>query len=492
MIATLLLLVLTARSPQVPAPGTRAAFAAAIAQVRQGWTKAQVSDALGNPDDIWPANDSTIFVQFGQETWCYGSAGHHSLPVLGRVIFENDVVSHTFGGEGTPPPTDVIDESTLVASMRLMHRWSGYEAMVEDDPANLIKIANHLIPLGKEKALAVMQEYSRIDYQQEWMFWMARIIFTSQTPGGVFAQVDSQYAYHVPNEVALIWPTYPVLLVDDVPFVIAENFGFSDGFTPRPESFADYVKAHRGDWTIRSSLLKPTSDPFDAAQKAASSPELAALPHPLDWFGQPRDWTPSRRATIYKLTLSLVRHAYRPDPPLPDYETPTDEEFEVHHSKFKETESRWDSKRSIFVRRDGRFDADEFVAYPQVHYAFKDVPGLDVDMLIRRTRTRDVDLTCDWSEEGTGPWKTAVMLIEDASNGTQLSWFAVDGKIDLANLLKPDSKARSKDEFLAEPPHSDRRGPGNSGFALELPFGKKIRFVILLDGNRYESPVLTP
>ena len=69
--------------------------------------------------------------------------------------------------------------------MRFMHpgpEYAGY-----NDPLHLIRVTNYLQPLGKEKALAIIDEYCRIHepgLDETWLFLVLRTLFEVPQPPG--------------------------------------------------------------------------------------------------------------------------------------------------------------------------------------------------------------------------------------------------------------------------------------------------------------------
>jgi hypothetical protein len=377
MLALLALLAIAPFGADVPARQSRATFAHAMAQVKDYWTMAQVKRLLGPPDDVWPPNDAPQYVMAGDEAWCYGTNGHHTMPTLGYVMFREGKVLYANGGGGKPPSPKVITETELVDAMRRMYRPLDQAMRSNSDPLQLIRVANLLIPKGREKALAVLGEYDRLHPDgfdhDDWLFWLVRVMFTSNRPGGAFS-VPAIGIADPPTPAGLLeWPTFPVLMMDDVPFCIY-TMGALGGF---PEPFGWYLQEHQGEWTIRQTRLHPPDDPFLSYKKLVAS---SAWPFPRLSPTQ----TPSRGVSAegegpaLDRVIELVRTAYRPHrvrlPGVPA--DPLD--YDTYHAEFLALGCRWDEASQMYVRKDGVVLGDPIAGFPQQHHQFPATPRHEV------------------------------------------------------------------------------------------------------------------
>ena len=316
-----------------------------MARVGDGLSQNEVKRLLGPPDDVWPPNDSENYVMAGDTAWCYGTNGHHTLPTLGYVMFRDWKVLYAHGGYGEPPSSRIIGEDELVASMRRLYRPRDASLSSQLDTLRLLQSANVLISLGREKALAVLGEYSRVGsdgpWGGDWLFWLVHVAFQSKLPGGVFPV--PMIAVDPPKDLRL-WPAYPLLLVDDVPFCVPRQINLGG----HPEEFGSYLYKHGKEWAIRTAPLRPPDDPFLSYEKLIRS---------ATWQ-QGRDYGPGwdagfiegiDRDTAFGQVIALVRTVYRPV----IVSWARSEDFEKDHREFLALGCRWDDSRQMYVRKDG-------------------------------------------------------------------------------------------------------------------------------------------
>ena len=134
-------------------------------------------------------------------------------------------------------------------------------------------------PLGKERALAVLEEYvaltRRFDYfsDQEIVFWIIRLLFEPirlddriPVPGIAVFLVDRGSAE------ALQWPLNPMAVSADVPFMVGRR---SDGGHAEPPS--SHIRWARLHGVIRDDPLVPTANPLAAAEAILNSRGFKAL-----------------------------------------------------------------------------------------------------------------------------------------------------------------------------------------------------------------------
>jgi hypothetical protein len=483
MFAALSLAILAA-IPQVPARQDRASFVEALSQVKEGWTKGQVEELLGKADDVWPETDPPVFSPFGREIWCYGSKGHHSLPTLGRVEFDHEKVASIEGGEGKPPSTQVIDESTLDASLRVVHLWPNPDKRDEHQTAHVLKVANYLISLGQDKAVAVLAEYGRLmGYyalrDEGWPFWLVRVAFEPTAATGAFREPGIGYIMPAAPEDLRRWPTYPILIVDDFPLnfeIFTHKMG--GGF----ESFQAYVEEDSKNWKLRTKMLSPPDNPFLLREKVLADPTWAVIQESAKQEN-PYGVRGIEEGAIFAAIGDGVSSAFTLENGLSWTQTT---------KKFRELGCRWDAKRNCYVRGDGTTLSNEVITYPSVSHEFKGIPRLKVEVRMSRTKATQLSIQTTSSESGTDLIAPAALIFVDEATKKQLSWMRLTGheKVDSTNMN--EFFKRTVEEFLAFPPHESFAGTMMSGSEFDLAFGTKIRLVVLTNGQRYEGPVFAP
>jgi hypothetical protein len=357
-------------NPGVSAPAQnypdRREFVARMGRIRNGDTKETVEKLLGPPDDIWRAPNQ-------EEVWCYGTDGHLSLPTLGqvffrekRVIWEPEVfrtpprVIGTSGGNGTPPSPKVLSEEELRAGMRYL--YTNLAIPGDNDPLHLIRVANYLQPLGKDKALAIIGEYARLSsiivdkhmgsrpVDETWLFLLLRTLFEVPQPPGYMPQMYIGWMSPSPPKNRQDIPRFPIVIVEGIPFSLLKSATLSG----EAESVLNHVEYFRQHGTMRTTGLRPADDPFLAFQKLKASDEWRFLSQQVftEDKGDRRRLDQYEGHTLLQV-LALVRTAY--DPPiarnLNAYPNPAD--FARYYQEFLKVGARWDDKRQMYVRKDG-------------------------------------------------------------------------------------------------------------------------------------------
>jgi len=272
MIAALLTGAVLCNASHPPARESRAAFAHAMAEVKDDMPKRVVKKLLGPPDDVLSAAEAVGLGSPGDDAWCYGTNGHRTMPTLGFVVFRQGKALYEVGGWGEPPSPKVIADNELVRGMREVEAEAAKGPQTCRDSLRLIRTANLLIPKGREKAIAILEEYERLtmDVRRNdlWLFWLVRVLFRSRAPGGTFPIPVIGAITPAPPQGLRQWPTYPVLMTDGVPICLFGEQGPCDF----PEPFALHIRDNERDWDLRTSLLRPPDDPFPSLDSFLESP----------------------------------------------------------------------------------------------------------------------------------------------------------------------------------------------------------------------------
>jgi hypothetical protein len=259
---SILLLTSIATAADPPAQLSRHDFAQRLLTIKKGMSSDEVRQLLGPPDDIRKLADGSRSGQHFQEAWCYGTSGHLTLPTLGQVLIETDgKVMRDAAMRYTPLPPPDFDETEM---RRLLHILDNAPGEHEFQPQPLIAAVNALHPLGKEKALDVVQEYARIaPFNRQQPDLMLSMSFVLQALFG-----------YDQNLVDL-------KIVDDVPFVPGVAGGYS-GPSAQSTVFSSCRHIRERNLPLRDKPLQPTTDlrklRQDALKMAASdrSPDRAS------------------------------------------------------------------------------------------------------------------------------------------------------------------------------------------------------------------------
>ena len=454
---------------------SRKEFSAAMQKIDRGdgWSKAKVRDLMGQPDDVWISSDPKQYISMPDgEVWCYGTNGHHTLPTLGSVSFRGDKVLFANYSRHSPSPA-VIPEEELRKDLRAIHKFQNLKLFDDHefslgDPLYRIKAANALIPLGKEKAVAVLREYSQIvpmwSEDQDSLFWLVRSVFRGKKPGYNFPVPHIGAVSPGPPSDLSVWPTYPVINTANFPFLV--YFGATLG--GYPEQFDSYVEGHASDWDIVDNKLIPPNDPFTLfdevmRQKGFETENLPRI----------------KRAVVNNI-LRAIRNVVKLKTRGIDV---TPEEVKRLHEQFLRFEPTWDNRLGLYVRGDGTYDKDPGFDYQQTTMKFPSLKNLDVEVTIGRTGETEVDFSSSSTESGIAPIKPAVMEVVDVDADQVVGTFAV-------NVWS--SGRNSKKEMLELAPHSPIAGGMGSGSGFDLPLGHKVKLILTYEGKSYESKVWVP
>ncbi len=279
-------------------PRNRTKFVETLNRVQEGMSGADVLAVLGRPDQIVVERPPVGMTPRGgplRETWRYGLMGDPPIATLGEIEIDDKNKVGGIEGQGKPLADGLFTEQQIRNLIDLLSRVSFNHGTAWHDPRPLIRVVNALQPLGKEKALAAIEEYLRgVDHhaRQDGVFLILRTLFeVPSEPGYLPGIYDKGKADRRGPDDPRLLPRFPVALEGDIPFLIMrpmewEGFGFP---TPQEEIF--YFRR----LAIRSKPLNPTARPFAAIDEFTHSPrwyfkpqdefareEVARLPNELD------------------------------------------------------------------------------------------------------------------------------------------------------------------------------------------------------------------
>ena len=265
-------LVLVCVATTAVAAPNRAEFAKALAKVKPGQLATDVRARLGAPDDIKTEHDpGGITASRTAEVWRYGTRGHLGFATLGTIHVQADgKVQYVFGARGAPPVG--FGEADLRRLLELIDAVPSYNAQL--DPLALIRAVDALQPLGKERALAAIDEYLRVsssfdDGGREGVFLLLRALFDVPASGMPPMMVGGA---QVPTDPAAL-PRFPLAIVDDVPLKLVRGFALA-GEAEAPETD---VAAFRKLGTLRAKPLAPSGGALDAIHTFIEGPLAKAM-----------------------------------------------------------------------------------------------------------------------------------------------------------------------------------------------------------------------
>ncbi len=333
-----------------PASGdtSRAEFAKAMGTIKPGMTAAQVEEALGKPDDIATSADSRMDFTRGAETWAYGTDGHCSFPTLGSLAMHDGKVQAVHGGGGVPPDPKMFDEAALRKILRII------DTCESDNPLDLIRIVNALQPLGKEKALAAIDEYLRVDSHYGFyeagenlgVYSVLRLLFDVPDDPGYMPRM--MVGGPDPTEPAdpKILPRFPLAVIDDIPLNLV--YGYSLG--GEAQRVQEHVEYFRGNGRLRAHPLHPGDDPLGVLAKIQGTPRWL--------YGAPGVQGYERgEARIANQLLALVESVYWMEPDFRGQRFTGDsfqpEDWKQITKEFSELRVKWDATQNCYTFADG-------------------------------------------------------------------------------------------------------------------------------------------
>ncbi len=309
-------------------------------------TEKEVLAVLGEPDDVRTKYDPNGYYPGSPHVWGYGTDGHLTFPTLGCVFFcEGGTVRNVYGGQGTPPFRRLFQEEELRGLLRLIDKaprvWGS-----SFNPRTIIQIVNRLQPLGKEKALAAIDEYLRVAPRweswpaREGLFLVLRVLFdVPEDPGYMPWMHLGLPNLQRPFDPKRL-PHFPLVLLDDIPLLLIRGYELAG--SPEPvEVHVDYFRKHG---QIRAKPLRPSDAPLSVFRvfQTGLLRDLELQAHDLEWM-------------VMNQFLWLMESVYRKDP-------------DPHGSKleFDNLAEQWQAVIDAVAKRDICWDEQK------VHYTFKD------------------------------------------------------------------------------------------------------------------------
>jgi hypothetical protein len=324
----------TSQSPSPSRFRDRHEFAKLLSSIKKGMTGTEVIRILGKPEDIRTPHEMGMYVQGSDELWCYGTDSHLSFPVLGTIFFGNTngkkIVKGVAGGEGAPPPPSLLSEEELKKLLSVLGESPYAQEGLRWHPAWVIKVVNTLQPVGKRKAIAAMEEFNRVTplWSDLLSLLILRVLFDVPKDPGYMREFP--YPITPPNPKDPRVPRYPILMLGDVPLLVAAGLPFSSGpgtdFGKEIAFFRDHAK-------IRARPLQPTDKPLTHYSEWKTYAWLNRYPEYLKKYS-----SPGAIPTNVKWQLrDLVKTVYRGD---------------IEHGSLSRP-VRWDMKRNMYTFLDG-------------------------------------------------------------------------------------------------------------------------------------------
>ncbi len=313
-------------------------------------TRSDVKRLLGPPGEVRRprddegavmVNEKGVVIKNPYETWCYGTNGPRTMATLGSVTFDNGILCDVVGAYGEPPSSKTISDAELVAALRVMYRRpTNFD--IEADPHRYIQSANMLITKGKTKALAILREYNRLSdfgFDSTWLFWLVRVAFQLKHTEESFPVPYIGAISPTPPDNPRDWPTYPVEIVDGVPYCLVTGIMLSGV----PESFDGYLRRSEKGLIIRTTPLIPPNDPFPTYAKLLKSKVWTSAATSGHFLAE------LTTDMAFRQLLSLVSGVYKPKRGgLGPYFNSRN--FDKLHQEFLALGCHWDQASQSYVR----------------------------------------------------------------------------------------------------------------------------------------------
>jgi hypothetical protein len=249
-------------------------FAAHLRNIVTGMDENAVLSLLGSPDltDVRNNRDSQHWIfQRPSKALCYGVDTKCGLPTLGQVCL--DSAGKVICVHGDEPPAPVlrgIGEKEVQELLRLIDDLPELQAN-HYRPGDVIAVANALQPLGKEKALALIDEYLRVlpcdeIPQRQKVVSVLRVLFDVPVkPPAMLPLHFGRAEPAVPDDPSAL-PRFPLVLLDDIPLFVITGYSL----VGEAEDVEIHVRFLRKHGRFRSSLLRPTPRPLLVADRLES------------------------------------------------------------------------------------------------------------------------------------------------------------------------------------------------------------------------------
>jgi hypothetical protein len=460
---------------------TRHEFARAIGDVTEGMPEAKVLALLGRPEDVKTENDPGGISTTGtKEIWRYGTSGHLTTATLGQVYIDKDGRVQYVFGKGTPPPAGMFEERDLRALLDALGGVPSYNAAWNYNPRKLIRAVNLLQPLGKEKALAAIDEFLRVsshwhDKGRDGVFLVLRTLF--EVPDDTGHMPPMMVGAPIPSEPKdrKLLPRFPIAIEGDIPFLLAEGFNLS-GMAEEPESHVAYFR-EKG--RLRGKPLMPSNEPFKALDTFAKSPRWI-------FTGEGGLGGDERgRQFLGVQALRLLDTVYHAEPDEDGDLLPWGARSAARRKAIvgeaSEPKIRWHTDAQRFTFLDGTSLPEPEVKHYRREIWRPMVTGLDVELIMERKGPRSVSVWVVENYDTTKPSPVAVFTVlnVNAQDGTLAEFKTGGGKLDGHPNTQVETSIGSK-------------GTRSSGKGFQLAERTEVRVKLVVDGKSQLSPVWKP
>ena len=474
----------TAKEP----PRDRRAFAREMGKIKEGMPQAEVIKILGPPDDVLTRKD-VQGLNDALEIWRYGASGHMKPATLAQISIDGEHRAQSIYGLGAPPPEGMFTEPEL---RRILEALSDVPGLIgsQYSPRSVIRAVNLLQPLGKERALAAIEEFLRVSAPftegkaREGLFVVLRTLFevpTGQTefpyemkstPGYMPPILAGSPYPEEPNDKRLL-PRFPVAIEGDIPFYLVSIYEIG-GVPDFPDSHVSYFRKFG---KLRAKPLLPTARPVLALEAFEKSPR---------WYFKGKQFGAHDRHERILLGNQLMRllntvDQVEPNPSGQPFDSDEKIQKFLHHAATLAI--RWDAHESKYTFLDGT----SLVPPDPNRYSLQlwtpKVAGLNIEFTAKRASRRYVNLELEETAKLGNPTPRGILRVFDVKTPQKpLYEFKVG---------EPASVAQGVSEVHVEVTDSQSSFQ-NTGTTVEFEEGQKIRAVLVVGEKSFESPVFEP
>jgi hypothetical protein len=405
---------------------TRQEFARIMAKVKKGMPDKDVLALLGKPDDIrTKADPGGIHTTRTREIWRYGTAGHLTFPTLGCVYIDYEgKAQYIYGSRGEPPDPKALPKEQLRSLLCLIDKAPTYNAGCDYDPLLIIQIVNTLQPLGKEKALAAIEEYLRVASSfhspaREGVFLVLRVLFDVPTDPGYMPHMYVGAPSPATPKDSKEFPRFPILIQDDVPLLLVSGYVLA-GFPEQPES---HVKYFRENGQLRKALLQPGNAPLELLS--------SCLKRARQLYQE--DNGTDGKLLLANQILNMIDSVYRRDSDWPKGDV--DGQWKSVEATVAKLDIRWNRDKNRYTFKDGSQLPERMQKlYRRQIWKLEGLNG-EADLIFERMNEKRIRVSLEWSgkkDQKMPPFDLTLMAVKDRGkalaklNPTSISCFGGD------------------------------------------------------------------
>jgi hypothetical protein len=405
---------------------------------------------------------------------------------LGQICIDRDHCVQYVSGQGTPPSEGMFAEPELRRLLEALNDLPGLNGY-HYNPRPVIRAVNLLQPLGKEKALAAIDEFLRVSFgftdreSREGVFLVLRSLFDVPAGPTVFPHNMKSEPGHMPPMLVgagmpepsdkKLLPRFPIAIEGDIPFFLVEGYSLA-GRPQQPKAHVDYFRKFG---TLRARPLSPTAKPLAALDAFEKSPR---------WYfktlnAEAWDFDHRERILLANQVIHLLDTVDQVEPDyshmLIGYESEERNKKILSHAS--KLDIRWDAKESKYTFPDGTSlqppDSNRY----SLQFWTPKIAGLEIQFTVRRDSRKYVGLGLEQAYEIGKPARRAIVrVINIKAPDKALYEFQVGESPDAGEVKMPVGTTGSR----------------TTGVRIELVEGEQIRAVLIVGEKSFPSSIFKP